>query len=108
MAHVTVDDDLPVGLAAAEPLGDTTRPANESVFTVVLAGAANLAIAAAKLVAGLISGSAAMVSEAAHSLADTITEAFLFVALRRGVRPCLLYTSPSPRDQRGPRMPSSA
>ena len=23
-------------------------------------------------------------------------------------RPCLLYTSPSPRDQRGPRMPSSA
>ena len=22
--------------------------------------------------------------------------------------PCLLYTSPSPRDQRGPRMPSSA
>ena len=24
------------------------------------------------------------------------------------VRPCLLYTSPSPRDQRGSRMPSSA
>ena len=23
-------------------------------------------------------------------------------------RPCLLYTSPSPRDQRGSRMPSSA
>ena len=25
-----------------------------------------------------------------------------------GVRDCLLYTSPSPRDQRGSRMPSSA
>ena len=25
-----------------------------------------------------------------------------------GISPCLLYTSPSPRDQRGPRMPSSA
>ena len=26
----------------------------------------------------------------------------------RGAGPCLLYTSPSPRDQRGSRMPSSA
>ena len=26
----------------------------------------------------------------------------------RGRAPCLLYTSPSPRDQRGSRMPSSA
>ena len=25
-----------------------------------------------------------------------------------GIRACLLYTSPSPRDQRGSRMPSSA
>ena len=25
-----------------------------------------------------------------------------------GLNPCLLYTSPSPRDQRGSRMPSSA
>ena len=31
-------------------------------------------------------------------------------AIRRqyGLEPCLLYTSPSPRDQRGSRMPSSA
>ena len=29
-------------------------------------------------------------------------------ALVSSVRPCLLYTSPSPRDQRGSRMPSSA
>ena len=26
----------------------------------------------------------------------------------RVIKPCLLYTSPSPRDQRGSRMPSSA
>ncbi|TDC36710.1 cation diffusion facilitator family transporter [Micromonospora sp. 15K316] len=59
----------------------------ESVGTVIVAGAANLAIAAAKLVAGLISGSAAMLSEAAHSVADTTTELLLFMALRRGARP---------------------
>ena len=37
------------------------------------------------------------------------TEEFL-VQLMEGVEdiPCLLYTSPSPRDQRGSRMPSSA
>lgn len=87
------DDQLPVGLAAAEPLelpGTSETPEeseNESVGTVVVAGAANLLIAAAKLVAGLVSGSAAMLSESAHSLADTVTEVFLFVALRRGGRP---------------------
>lgn len=60
---------------------------NESVGTVVVAGAANLAIAVAKLVAGIVSGSAAMLSEAAHSVADTTTEVLLYLALRRGARP---------------------
>ncbi|MFI7603112.1 cation diffusion facilitator family transporter [Actinoplanes sp. NPDC049681] len=60
---------------------------SESVGTVIIAGLANLVIAAAKLVAGLLSGSAAMLSESAHSLADTVTEVFLFVALRRGGKP---------------------
>ncbi|WP_121399291.1 cation diffusion facilitator family transporter [Micromonospora sp. M71_S20] len=59
----------------------------ESVGTVVVAGAANLAIAVAKLVAGVISGSAAMLSEAVHSVADTTTEVLLYLALRRGARP---------------------
>jgi cation diffusion facilitator family transporter len=54
---------------------------------VILAGAANLAIAVAKLAAGLFSGSSAMLSEAAHSFADTITEVFLYVALVRGRQP---------------------
>ena len=68
--------------APAEPPAES-----ESVGTVLVAGAANLAISVAKLVAGLISGSAAMLSEAAHSLADTVTEVFLYVALRRGRKP---------------------
>lgn len=55
--------------------------------TVVVAGLANLAIAAAKLVAGLVGGSAAMLSEAAHSAADTVTEVLLLVAVRRGGKP---------------------
>jgi cation diffusion facilitator family transporter len=58
----------------------------ESLRTVIIAGLANLAIAAAKAVTGVVSGSAAMLSEAAHSLADTVTELLLFTALRRGAR----------------------
>ena len=101
MSRVTLpeqpDEQFPVGLRAAEPLDPerptptpaepADEPAAESVGTVVLAGCANLAIAVAKLLAGTLSGSAAMLSEAAHSLADTVTEVFLFVALHRGTKP---------------------
>ncbi|MER7516005.1 cation diffusion facilitator family transporter [Streptomyces sp. NPDC126499] len=59
----------------------------ESTFTVIVAAAANLGIAAAKAVAGVISGSSAMLSEAAHSVADTVTEVMLFTALRRSGKP---------------------
>ena len=59
----------------------------QSTWTVLVAGAANLAIAVAKLVGGLISGSAAMLAEAAHSVADTLNEAFLLTALKRSRRP---------------------
>jgi cation diffusion facilitator family transporter len=53
----------------------------------MLAGAANLSIAVAKAVAGLLSGSTAMLAEAAHSLADTLNQAFLLTALKRSRRP---------------------
>jgi cation diffusion facilitator family transporter len=59
----------------------------ESRRTVLLAGAANLFIAAAKLIAGLLSGSSAMLAEAAHSVGDTLNQAFLLTALRRSQRP---------------------
>lgn len=60
---------------------------SESTLTVLIALGANLAIAVLKLIAGLITGSAAMLAEAAHSVADTFTEAFLLTALRRSSRP---------------------
>jgi cation diffusion facilitator family transporter len=59
----------------------------QSVRTVIIAFAINVSIAMAKVIAGLLAHSAAMLSEAAHSLADTTTEVLLFVALRRGGRP---------------------
>ncbi|MEV0318983.1 cation diffusion facilitator family transporter [Streptomyces sp. NPDC050658] len=59
----------------------------ESTFTVLVAAVANLGIALAKAVAGVISGSSAMLSEAAHSVADTVTELMLLVSLKAGTRP---------------------
>ncbi|MGW4626004.1 cation diffusion facilitator family transporter [Streptomyces rubiginosohelvolus] len=59
----------------------------ESAFTVIVAALANLGIAVAKAVAGLISGSSAMLSEAAHSVADTVTEVMLLTALKRSEKP---------------------
>jgi cation diffusion facilitator family transporter len=56
--------------------------ATESKRTVLVALAANLAIAVAKLVAGLISGSSSMLAEAAHSVADTLNQVFLLTSLR--------------------------
>jgi cation diffusion facilitator family transporter len=59
----------------------------ESLKTVLVALAANAAIAVAKSVAALLSGSASMVAEAAHSWADTGNQGFLLVAHRRSRRP---------------------
>src|SRR4051812_8091702 len=59
----------------------------ESTATVLLAGSANLAIAVAKLAGGLISGSTAMLAEAAHSVADTLNQVFLMAALKRSQKP---------------------
>ena len=48
---------------------------------------ANLVVAAAKLVAGLTTGSAALLAEAAHSTADSVNELLLGLSLKRGRRP---------------------
>lgn len=55
--------------------------------TVLIAGAANLVIAASKVVAGLAAGSSAMLAEGAHSVADTVNQAFLLASLRQADRP---------------------
>jgi divalent metal cation (Fe/Co/Zn/Cd) transporter len=59
---------------------------SESRKTVLAALAANLAIAIAKAAAGLIGHSAAMLAEAAHSVADTMNQVFLLVSLSLGDR----------------------
>lgn len=61
-------------------------PKPESLLTVVIAFAANLLVALAKTFASLLTGSASMVAEAAHSWADTGNEVFLLIAERRGAK----------------------
>lgn len=69
-------------------MGSASGPgAGGSTFTVLVAAAANLGVALAKAIAGVLSGSSAMLSEAGHSVADTITEVLLLVALKRSKKP---------------------
>jgi cation diffusion facilitator family transporter len=53
----------------------------ESKPAVIAAMVANFLIAVAKLVAGLLTGSAAMLAEAGHSIADTVNQVFLLVGI---------------------------
>ncbi len=53
----------------------------ESKSAVLAAMGANFAIAAGKLVAGVLTGSAAMLAEAGHSIADTVNQVFLLVGI---------------------------
>jgi cation diffusion facilitator family transporter len=74
--------DLLATVSAAGGDGDS-----ESLTTVLVAFAANIAIAVAKSVAGALTGSASILAEAAHSWADTGNEVFLLIATRRSRRP---------------------
>lgn len=60
--------------------------ASESKKTVLVAMGANLTIAGAKLAGALISGSSALLAEAAHSVSDTMNEVFLLISLTMGRR----------------------
>ncbi|MCW2923927.1 MAG: putative cation efflux protein [Thermoleophilia bacterium] len=55
--------------------------------TVLLAFVVNVVVALVKTVAGVVTGSASIVAEAAHSWADTGNQLFLLVADRRSQRP---------------------
>jgi cation diffusion facilitator family transporter len=79
-------------MAASEDPPESTG--GESLLTVVIALAANTVLAIAKTVAAVLTGSAAMVAEAAHSWADSGNEVFLLIAERSGSRP---------RDEEHPR-----
>ena len=71
----------------AESTPTTSGKKPEGLLTVLIALAANALIATAKTVVALITASASMVAEAAHSWADTGNEVLLLIAERRSVRP---------------------
>jgi cation diffusion facilitator family transporter len=85
---VTQAETASVGANDGDGVNDdaTEGGASESQVTVLLALAANAAVGLAKLIAGLITGSSALLSEAAHSVGDTSTEILLLTALRRSTR----------------------
>lgn len=55
--------------------------------TVLVAGGANIFVAVIKAVAGVLTGSSAMLAEAAHSAADTLNQVFLLTSLSKSRRP---------------------
>ncbi len=60
---------------------------SESLLTVIVALTANILIALAKSVVAVITASASMVAEAAHSWADAGNEVFLLIGERRAAKP---------------------
>jgi cation diffusion facilitator family transporter len=75
------------GLFGVTPAWPTRWGGSDSTMTVLVAFAANLLVAVAKSVAAVVTGSASLSAEAAHSWADTGNEVFLVVANRRSTRP---------------------
>jgi cation diffusion facilitator family transporter len=59
-------------------MGDEEKKTKRSIYA---AFTANLLIAISKFVAGFVSGSAVLLAEGAHSVADTVNQVFLFVSL---------------------------
>ncbi len=60
---------------------------SESLTTVLVALGANVLVAVAKSAAAVVTGSASILAEAAHSWADAGNEVFLLIANRRSRRP---------------------
>jgi cation diffusion facilitator family transporter len=65
----------------------SARESRSTRRTVLTAGAANLFVALVKLAAGILAGSSAMLAEAAHSVADTLNQAFLLTSVHQAQRP---------------------
>ncbi|WP_144120211.1 cation diffusion facilitator family transporter [Catellatospora sichuanensis] len=84
--EVPVAGDEPQSFGLGFPLPGDAR-GSDSFLTVFVALGANLLIAVAKTAAALITRSASLTAEAAHSWADTGNEVFLVVANRRAARP---------------------
>ena len=74
-------DEASAGLTSRRSVERTQRTAHASRRTVLIALVANAVVAVAKIVGGMVSGSAALLAEAAHSLADTTNQGFLLVSI---------------------------
>ena len=66
---------------------ERTRERGGSRTTVLIALAANALILFAKLIGGLLTGSTALLAEAAHSLADTTNQSFLLASIALASKP---------------------
>jgi len=79
------------GRESHDLLGSVSRAgdpgASESLVTVLVAFGVNVLIAVAKTAAAVVTGSASLVAEAAHSWADSGNEIFLLIADRRSRHP---------------------
>jgi cation diffusion facilitator family transporter len=73
--------------ASPEERATPSRDTSDELRTVVIALVVNLVVAAIKAIAGVLGSSAALLSESAHSVADSTTELFLIAAVRRSGRP---------------------
>src|SRR5580698_2476661 len=98
MAHEQGDERAPApsadggaGRGSQDLLRSVSSPhdpgGSESLTTVLVAFGANILIAVAKTAAAVLTGSASLVAEAAHSWADSGNEIFLLVANRRSRQP---------------------
>ena len=72
---------------SAPPSQTPARAQDESLTSVLVALAANTAIAIAKGTAAALTGSPALLAETLHTVADAGNEVFLYVAIRRSRRP---------------------
>ena len=76
-----------IGAAAVEPETGGGMAADGSKTVVYAALGANAAVAVAKFAVGLLTGSAAMLAEAAHSVADTVNQIFLLISINLSDNP---------------------
>jgi cation diffusion facilitator family transporter len=87
-APALAGDAAPVAHDLLGAVSEAGGPGNsESLTTVVVAFVANILIALAKSAAAVVTGSASLLAEAAHSWADAGNEIFLLIADRRSRRP---------------------
>jgi cation diffusion facilitator family transporter len=74
-------------MAEAPKDGQSGSSGGETKRTVLVAGAANLVVAVIKAIAGVLTGSSAMLAESAHSVADTLNQVFLLTSIKKASKP---------------------